>query len=87
MSENNRWKNTIIMEPKCLQSRSAESGCFFKSPWDGVSQFICSRAELSDSNMATKQRVAQKKGKKKKEEIHYLAAGNKKGNPGLKPLV
>lgn len=70
------------MEPKCLQSRSAESGCFFKRPWDGVSQFICSRAELSDSNMAMKQRVAQKK-----EEIHYLAAGNKKGNPGLKPSV
>lgn len=82
MSENNRWKNRIIMEPKCLQSRSAESRCFFKRPQDGVSKFICSSAELSDSNMAMKQRVAQKA-----EEIHYLASGNKKGNPELKPSV
>lgn len=66
------------MEPKCLQSRSAQSGCSFKSTREGVI-YICNSSEPSDRNVAM--------NKSHKTEIHYLAAGNKKGNPGLKPSV
>jgi len=48
----------------------------------GASKFICSSADLSDSNMAMKHELH-----KKGEEIPFLASGNKKGNPGLKPSV